>query len=85
MKGKSKNAKNNFYVRNDQDRDDKLISIAVEKANFYTNNAAAPINSTNLYVLVQNYMRTQTSMKRLVSNLKFPEKIINNLLFENPY
>lgn len=84
MKGKSKNAKNNFYVRNDQDRDDKLISIAVEKANFYTNNAAAPINSTNLYVLVQNYMRTQTSMKRLVSNLKFPEKIINNLLFVKP-
>ena len=84
MKGKSKNAKNNFYVRDDQDRDDKLISIAVEKANFYTNNAAAPINSTNLYVLMQNYIRTQNSMRRLTSNLKFPEKIINNLLFVRP-
>lgn len=81
---KSKDQKNVFYVRDDQDRDDKLITIAVEKADFYTNNEAAPINSTSLCTLIQNYLRTQSSMKKLVTNFQFPEKIINKLLFVRP-
>ncbi len=77
-------SKNKFYVRDDAERDDRLINIAVENAAYYPSAASPAIPSETLFTMIQRYLRTKNCMKRLVTNYNFNEKIINNLIFIEP-
>ncbi len=76
--------KNQFYVLDDTERDDRLINIAVEGVSYFPSKEAPAIPNDALFTFVQNYLRTKSCMGKLVQNFNFPEKIISNLLYVEP-
>ncbi len=76
--------KNKFYVRNDSERDDRLINIAVEGVSYYPSADAPAVSQEVLFANIQNYLRTKTCMNKLVVNYNYPEKIVDNLIFVEP-
>ncbi len=77
-------SKNKFYVRDDAERDDRLINIAVEDATYYPSSSSPALPTEVLFTMIQHCMRTKDCMKRLVTNYNFNEKIVNNLIFIEP-
>ena len=77
-------SKNLFYVKDDAERDDRLINIAVEGVSYYPSENLPAFSSEVLFTLIQNYTRTKNCMNRLVTNFNYPAKIIDNLIFVEP-
>ncbi len=77
-------SKNRFYVKDDFERDDRLINIAVEDVAYHPSESAPSIDSSVLFTAIQNYLRTKSCMNRLVTNYGFHEKIVNNLIYVEP-
>ncbi len=77
-------SKNQFYVRDDSERDDRLINIAVEGVSYFPSAEAPAVSQEVLYSTIQNYLRTRACMTKLTTNYNYPEKIVDNLIFVEP-
>lgn len=82
-KGKDKK-KDSFFVRDDAERDDRLIAIAVDGAEYHPSENAPALPESHLMGMIKNLYRTRDCMRQLVTNYKYPEKIVKNLLFVEP-